>query len=90
MTTPKIGDVVRIVFDDHSEDLDSLIRFEVFGRLTKKTRSVLTVHSWCYEDRAALSDDNCKTFNIARKLIVGVEILSPNGYTPSIPVLNRP
>lgn len=71
----RLGDTVKIIFDDHSEGGDELLRFIVFGRLVHKTRTMLSVQGWCYEDLRTESDDNCHQWNISRKSILCTKVL---------------
>jgi hypothetical protein len=69
----EIGDVVRIVFDDHGEGSDIFV-FEVYGRVIKKSRRDIVVASWTYADVNEPVDHNCHTFIIIRSAIKEIEI----------------
>lgn len=69
----QIGDVVSIVFDDHSEG-DQHIVFEVFGVVLRKDRKSVLVGSFVYAGSLEL-DDNCVTYTILRATIQKLEVL---------------
>jgi len=70
----KIDDTVKIRFFDHTEGESGLLEFFVYGKLVKKTKSCLTVQSWCYADSDEF-DSNVVQFNISRPSIVDVVVL---------------
>lgn len=74
---PTIGDPVRIVFRDHAEGNETM-RFEVFGRLYKKTRWAYSVRCWGYVDevdRAKDTGDNETTYSIVKKAVESIEVM---------------
>ncbi len=76
----EVGDVVRLVFDDHSEGEQHIV-FEVFGRVVRKDRRSFVVASWKYCDNDTL-DDNAVLYTILRAGIRQVEILSSKKNEP--------
>ena len=72
----KLGDILAVEFDDHTEGQSGLCRFVVFGRLVKKTRTMLSVHSWCNADPNEPADENCVQYNISRKSVIRVAVLT--------------
>jgi len=73
---PALGDIVEIVFLDHSEGARELT-FRVFGRLSKKTRTIYVVD--CWEPAEAGEDDadgfNRHQFSIVRRTIIETHLL---------------
>lgn len=56
-----IGDIVHCIFWDHANGGKDALKFEVFGRLTARTKKAYRIDHWRYVtdiDRA--SDDNTK------------------------------
>jgi|TARA_Y100000310_G_scaffold79292_1_gene75976 hypothetical protein len=45
-SVPKVGDAVRVLFDDHTEDMDDVVLVEAFGRVSKITSRVLVICGW--------------------------------------------
>jgi hypothetical protein len=79
---PKIGDVVRIVFIDHTEGgCDKVYEFEVFGRLAVDSDLHYTVDSWSYlewpEGHSREQErENISSFNIVKAAIKSIEVLT--------------
>lgn len=76
MITAKVGDVVEVVFLDHSEGPNELI-FRVYGRVSRKDRKVYVIDCWSPEHP---SDDDAEGFNrhqysILRKTIKEIYLL---------------
>jgi hypothetical protein len=69
-----IGDVVRVVFDDHGEGEGEIV-FEYFGRVLKKTRRDFVIGCWLYADEPMELDDNSVTYIILRSAIKEIQIL---------------
>lgn len=63
---PKIGQVVEVVFDDHSEG-DCVPTFRVFGRVVAKDRKSIVVRTWEHETQEP--NENDMTYTILRKVI---------------------
>ena len=77
--TPKpkvtVGDVVAIVFDDHSEGEQHIV-FEVFGVVLKRDRRSVLVGSFVYPQSSEI-DENVVVYTILRATIQRIEILRP-------------
>lgn len=75
MSRPKIsiGDVVSVVFDDHSEGEQHIV-FEVFGVVFKKDRRSLVIGSFVYPDSRDI-DENVVVYTILRAAIKRIEVL---------------
>ena len=76
---PKVGDFVKIVFDDHCENFHDAMQFEAYGKITKITKKAYVLHTWQYYDliqRAKDSDpeknENC--FCIVKKAVDSIKI----------------
>lgn len=68
-----LGDMVRIVFDDHSEGEQHIV-FEVFGRVLRKDRRSIVLASWKYADSVEVDENICQ-WTILRAGIRFIEIL---------------
>jgi hypothetical protein len=68
---PKPGDVVEVLFQDHSEGNDVPL-FRVFGRVIAKDRTKLVVCTWEGMDA---SDENAVAYTLLRKVIKEIYIL---------------
>jgi hypothetical protein len=76
MTIAKVGDIVEIVFLDHSEGPTEQ-SFRVFGRVSNRNRTVYVIDCWSPENP---SHDDAEGFNrhqysILRKTIKELYIL---------------
>jgi len=71
-----VGDVIRVVFDDHGEGEGQIV-FEYFGRVLKKTRRDLVIGCWLYADDPMEIDENSVTYIILRSAILQIQILTP-------------
>ena len=76
----EVGDIVRIVFLDHAQGSEDSLRFEVFGRLDKITKSSYIVTSWRYvDDIDRVKDHNVRhneeTFAIVKKAVESIQSL---------------
>ncbi len=74
---PKVGDWVRIRFDDHVLGSDDVEEFYVSGRVAKVTRKAYTIDSWALVDPARDRDhdrENITTHTIVRGVISEVVI----------------
>lgn len=75
----KIGDIVLCEFWDHAENSKDAMLFEVFGRVTDKTRTSYIIHSWAYRndtDKARDNNaDNEVWFCIVKKAIQSIRAL---------------
>lgn len=75
-----IGDIVWVIFLDHAQCSDDSLRFEVFGRLNKITKTSYIVTSWGYVDEIdRLKDHNVRhneeTFAIVKKAVESIKSL---------------
>jgi hypothetical protein len=68
-----VGDVVSIVFEDHSEG-DQHITFEVFGVVMRKDRKSVVVGSFVYPN-CLDQDENTVVYTILRATIQSVNLL---------------
>lgn len=70
-----VGDVVRVVFDDHSEGRQHIV-FEAFGRVTAKRKRDVVVAAWKYAESDEL-DENTVEYTILRAAIRSLDVLLP-------------
>jgi len=70
-----LGDVVRVVFDDHSEGEQHIV-FEVFGRVLRKDRRSFVIACWKYADNDD-QDENMTAYTILRAAVKFIHILVP-------------
>jgi hypothetical protein len=70
-----LGDVVRVVFDDHSEGEQHIV-FEVFGRVLRKDRRSFVIACWKYADNDD-QDENMTAYTILRAAVRSIETLAP-------------
>lgn len=68
-----IGDMVRIVFDDHSEGEQHIV-FEVFGRVMRKDRRSIVLASWKYAESSEVDENICQ-WTILRAGIRYIDVL---------------
>ena len=74
MRTPcSLGDVVAVVFDDHSEGEQHIV-FEVFGTVLRKDRRSLLIGSFVYAGSSEI-DENVVVYTILRAAIRNLEVL---------------
>ena len=71
---PKIGDIVEVVFEDHSEG-ESIPSFIVYGRVIAKDRTKLVIATWEPSNKDT-TDPNTTSYTIMRKVISSVRIAS--------------
>jgi hypothetical protein len=72
-----LGDVVRVVFDDHSEGEQHVV-FEVFGRVLRKDRRSFVIACWKYADSDVDEEDrNMTIYTILRAAVKFIDILVP-------------
>jgi hypothetical protein len=75
----KIGDIVQVMFHDHCEvegaEDSALMEFAVYGVLSEKTRTHLTVTAWAHADNLTNRDVNTKSFTLVRKAVTNVRVL---------------
>jgi hypothetical protein len=76
-----VGDVVSIVFEDHSEG-DQHITFEVFGVVVRKDRKSVVVGSFVYPD-CLDQDENTVVYTILRATIQSVNLLRKSNSKPN-------
>lgn len=72
----KIGDVVRIIFEDHSEG-EQHIEFSVYGIVIKKDRRAILVGTFVYFPDFSDIDENAVVYTILRKTIKSIDVLAP-------------
>lgn len=72
-TTCNLGDVVAVVFDDHSEGQEYVV-FEVFGTVLRKDRKSLLIGSFVYAASSEI-DENVVVYTILRAAIRKLEVL---------------
>ena len=73
----KPNDIVRVVFDDHVQNGDKLMRFVVYGRLASQRGNKVVVEGWTFlrqKDRENLGH-NITKWAIAKSCIVSMEKL---------------
>jgi len=74
MKTPcDLGDVVAVVFDDHSEGQEHIV-FEVFGTVLRKDRKSLLIGSFVYAASSDI-DENVVVYTILRAAIPQFTVL---------------
>ena len=72
LPNPKIGDIVEVAFDDHSEG-DTIPAFVVYGRVIAKDRTKLVIATWEPTSREP-GDPNTVSYTIMRKVVVSIRI----------------
>jgi len=78
MRTPcNLGDVVAVVFDDHSEGEQHIV-FEVFGVVLRKDRRSLLIGSFVYAQSSDI-DENVVVYTILRAAIRQFTVLRRTG-----------
>ena len=78
MKTPcNLGDVVAVVFDDHSEGEQHIV-FEVFGVVLRKDRRSLLIGSFVYAGSGDI-DENVVVYTILRAAIRQFAVLRKAG-----------
>ena len=78
MKTPcDLGDVVAVVFDDHSEGQEHIV-FEVFGTVLRKDRKSLLIGSFVYAGSADI-DENVVVYTILRAAMRQFTVLRKAG-----------
>jgi len=78
MRTPcNLGDVVAVVFDDHSEGEQHIV-FEVFGTVLRKDRKSLLIGSFVYAASSEI-DENVVVYTILRAAIRQFTVLRKAG-----------
>lgn len=72
---PKVGSIVEITFDDHSEGGDDAMRCTVWGKITNVTKRAYTVTTWYTSE----DDDehNNPRYHILKAAIVDLKTLTP-------------
>jgi hypothetical protein len=79
---PKQGDIVHVVFWDHSECFEDAMQFEVFGKIARITPKAYIIGTWQYYDplqRAADKnpESNENHFCIVKKAVDSIRQLKP-------------
>lgn len=65
----KLGDIIKVTFDDHCEDGDKPMVFVVYGVLTKRASKYIIVKNWTTLGDAATDHANNKRWVIIRSCI---------------------
>ena len=79
-----VGDVVSIIFEDHSEG-DQHITFEVFGVVMRKDRKSVLIGSFVYPGSLE-QDENTVVYTILRATIQTATVLrKPDSTQPPTP-----
>ena len=75
----KPGDIIRVIFDDHVQNGDALMRFAVYGRLRSQRGNKIIVEGWTFANpkHAELQSHNVTKWAIAKACIVSVTKLKP-------------
>lgn len=85
-----IGDIVRVVFDDHAEVSDhnpEPIVFEVFGRILSKNKRSIVLSTWSYSGSSEVDSNTvqytllCSAMVSMTKLVPSLEVEVPNAKT---------
>ena len=78
MRTPcNLGDVVAVVFDDHSEGEQHIV-FEVYGVVLRKDRKSILIGSFVYAGSSDI-DENVVVYTILRAAIRQFTVLRKAG-----------
>ena len=78
MRTPcSLGDVVAVVFDDHSEGEQHIV-FEVYGVVLRKDRKSILIGSFVYAGSSDI-DENVVVYTILRAAIRQFTVLRKAG-----------
>lgn len=83
-----VGDIVRVVFDDHSEGNQHIV-FEVFGRIMAKNRRSIIVASWKYDGSNEI-DDNSVQYTLLTAAIISMHRLLPEPIEPHAKKTRKP
>ena len=72
----KIGDEVKITFQDHAQDSNNLLLFNVYGIISAVTKSSVTINSWDAEGMISEEPNyNTTMYTLVRNAIVNVKYL---------------
>lgn len=72
---PKIGDILRILFLDHTEDNDGeAVTVEAFGRCCAVDRTLISIRGWDLPDCPDVGNGR-KEWTIVRSCVVRCDIL---------------
>lgn len=83
-----VGDIVRVVFDDHSEGNQHIV-FEVFGRIMAKNRRSIIVASWKYDGSSEI-DDNSVQYTLLTAAMISMHRLLPEPIEPHAKKIRQP
>lgn len=77
----RVGNIVHCIFLDHAQNSDDALKFEVFGRVTKITRTSYIIHYWRYVDDPKKEPDfnhkdNEDNYAIVKSTIDSIRILA--------------
>lgn len=73
MTTPRIGEYLRVEFLDHAEGGDAPLPFVAIGRVSSLTRKSITLDSWYNAD--GTRDSNTERVTLVRSTIARIDRL---------------
>lgn len=74
--TPRVGDLVSVVFWDHAEDMRAL-EFRLAGWVRRIDSNSIEISSWDYADGRGFSDGdpNPKWFSIVTSAIKSIKVV---------------
>ena len=71
----KIGSIMALVLDDHSEDSNAPISMTVYGRIAKVDKLNVSIDAWEYTDTQVPYDTNEKRFTVVKSAIRKAKVL---------------
>jgi hypothetical protein len=94
-----VGDIVRVVFDDHAEvepchESDPIV-FEVFGRILSSNKRSVNLATWLYaecngDSNIGTIDSNCVVYTILRSCMISMHRLLPEPIEPHAKKIRKP
>jgi hypothetical protein len=72
--TPKVGDVVGLTFDDHTEQMERHSVVEAFGRIKRINKKSLTIAGWDLPDETDVGNGQM-IWTILRSCILTCKVL---------------
>lgn len=94
-----VGDIVRVVFDDHAEvepsHVSDPVVFEVFGRILSSNRRSVNIATWLYaecngDSNIGTVDANCVVYTILRSCMISMHRLLPEPIEPHAKKTRKP
>jgi hypothetical protein len=94
-----VGDIVRVVFDDHAEvepsHVSDPVVFEVFGRILSSNRRSVNIATWLYaecngDSNIGTVDANCVVYTILRSCMISMHRLLPEPIEPHAKTTRKP